>query len=250
MKASKIYYREYNKEEITPVVLIHGAGGSYLSWPPEMRRIEGFHTYALDLPGHGQSEDMHHRSIQEQACAVLEWLEKVGLTKTVIEGHSMGGAVALWLAHNHPDHVEKLVLLGSAGKMRVNLKLLELAKREDTSNQAVDLIIRWSFSKEADSRLVDLVKKRMLASRSSVLYADLLACDDFDFSEQIKRVTQPTLILCGSEDKMTPLEGAKWMAERMPSARLEVIPGAGHMLMLEKPQAAAEATQRFLKAAC
>lgn len=248
--AGEIAYRDYHKRENIPIVLLHGAGGSHLSWPAEIRRLKGFHIYALDLPGHGQSETAGYRSIPEHATAVLNWLIAVGLTKVVIAGHSMGSAIALWLAYHHPDCVDSLVLLGSAAQLCVNPGLLSMARTDESFSQAVDLIVRWSFSEGTDIRLVELVKKRMLESRVDVLYSDLIACNAFDFRDYVTRITQSTLILCGSEDKMTPLNQSEWMADRMPAARLEVIPNSGHMVMLEKPQAVADALQRFLRVTC
>lgn len=248
--AGEISYREYNKREKIPVVLIHGAGGSYISWPVEIRRLEGCHIYALDLPGHGNNVAGGYPSIPELATTVLNWLQVVGLKNAAIAGHSLGSAVALYLAYNHPDCVDSLVLLGSSAHLRVNPGLLEMAKNEETFNQAVDLIIRWSFSESTETRLVELVMKRMLESRADVLYTDLIACNAFDFGNYAARITQPTLVLCGSEDKMTPPSQSKWMAERIPAAWLEVIPKAGHMLMLENPQAVAKTMQRFLMFTC
>jgi pimeloyl-ACP methyl ester carboxylesterase len=68
------------------------------------------------------------------------------------------------------------------------------------------------------------------------LYGDFLACDAFDVMDRLGEVKQRTLIVCGEDDRMTPLRYARTLAERMPEARLEVLPGAGHMAMLEQPQ--------------
>ena len=72
-----------------PVVLIHGAGGTHLYWPAEMRRLPGYRMYALDLPGHGKSGGRGQQSIPAYAQAVLEWLEAVGLHKAAASmGHT------------------------------------------------------------------------------------------------------------------------------------------------------------------
>jgi len=241
-----LYSRIYRNGSDAPLVLIHGAGGSHLSWPPEIRRLRGFTVYAIDLPGHGKSPGSGCRSVEAYALAIIAWMQAVDLKQAVCIGHSMGAAVALTLALLQPERVRALVLLGSAASLKVNPTLIELASSAATFAQAVELIVRWSFSKQAPVRLVELVRKRMVATPPDVLLADLLACDAFDATSQLSKVKQPVLVLCGSDDKMTPLQAAHSLAEALPNARLQPILHAGHMLMLERPGEVADLLANFL----
>ena len=228
------------------LLLLHGAGGMHLSWPVEMRRLPGYRIYALDLPGHGLSGGEGQRSITGYANAVLEWMNQVGLRQVVAVGHSMGGAIAMTLALREAERVRGLGLLGSGPCLQVNPHLLSMASSAETYPQSVNLIIRWSFSSRAPSRLVELVRQRMLASPQGVLLADLTACNEFDLRGELSQIHQPALILCGAEDKMTPVPASELLAASLPGARFEVVPECGHMVMLEQPQKSAASLAGFL----
>ncbi len=74
-----------------------------------------------------------------------------------------------------------------------------------------------------------------------------MACDAFDETERIEQIRQPVLVICGNEDRMTPLRQSQYLAEHIPGAVLKTIPDAGHMVMLEKPQPVADILRGFLE---
>jgi len=246
---ANIYYHEYagsSEHQRPAVVLIHGAGGTHLYWPPELRRLPGYRVYALDLPGHGKSGGRGLQSVAAYAKAVAEWLLALGIHSAVFAGHSMGSAIALTLALEHAEHVNGLILIGAGARLKVGSELLENAASPTTFQNAVNLVIEWSFSAATPPRLKVLATQRMRETRPSVLYRDFTACNDFDVRERIGQIHQATLIICGSEDKMTPLRQSQFLAEHMPATTLRTIYEAGHMVMLEKPQAVEEAILGFL----
>jgi pimeloyl-ACP methyl ester carboxylesterase len=245
-----IYYYSYQDRDTDtpPVVLLHGAGGTHLSWPPEVRRLHGYRVYALDLPGHGKSQaQSNQQTIQAYASLVLDWLAALQLGRAVFVGHSMGSAIALSLAIDHPRHVLGIGLIGSGVRLRVHPDFLVAAASSTTYLKAIQAVVGRSFSPNTAPRLVELAAKRMQETRQSVFYADLLACNTFDVSGQITQVSQPALVVCGLEDQMTPPRYSQYLADAIPGARLQLIPAAGHMVMLEQPQALAEALQTWLK---
>jgi len=238
-------YREADRERL-PVVLIHGAGGSHLHWPSRIRRLAAYRVYAPDLPGHGKSGGFGGQSIQSYVQALLEWLEEIGLTRAVFVGHSMGSAIAQVLALEHSDQVLALGLVGSASRLRVAPQLIEYAAHPTSFHKAVETIANWSYSPTAPPELVALALKRMREVRPSVLYGDLLACDAYDQTERIGDIHQPTLIVCGQEDRMTPVRNSLFLADHLARSQLCIIPAAGHMVMLEQPQVVEEALLGFL----
>ncbi len=230
------------------MVLVHGAGGTHLYWPPEIRRLRGYCVYALDLPGHGKSSTIDgQQSIEEYARYLAHWLESVHLGRAVFVGHSMGSAIALELALRHPEYVVGLGLIGAGARLRVLPELLNYIADQTTYYKATDLLISCSFSADAPARLVDLAAKRLAETRQSVLYGDLAACNRFDVMDQLGAIKQPTLVICGVEDQMTPLRYAQFLANAIPGAFLEVITGAGHMAMLEQPARVADCLLSFVK---
>jgi pimeloyl-ACP methyl ester carboxylesterase len=110
----------------------------------------------------------------------------------------------------------------------------------------VDEIAIRAFSPQTSRKLVELAVQRMSEIRPSVLYGDFLACNDFDISTRLAEIQQPTLILCGADDQMTPPRYAQFLASGIPDAELALIPEASHMLMLEQPTQVAKALIDFL----
>ncbi len=244
--AVHVYYQAYNEGKGAGVVLLHGAGGSHLSYPPSIRRLSGFHIYALDLPGHGKSGGEGERSIEAYGGRVLDWMRAAGLEAAVIAGHSMGGAIAQTLAIEAPESVLGLVLIGTGARLPVNPQLLAEIATPETYRTALGKIIAWSFDPSCPPRLMELVAKRMAETRPEVLVGDFIACDAFDLTERVSEIKCPTLVICGENDKMTPPRNAHFLTSQISGADLEIIPQAGHMVMLEKPQAVASALARFL----
>lgn len=241
-----LYYHVYQEGEGLPVVLVHGAGGNHLYWPSEVRRLAGYQVLALDLPGHGKSAGRGQQSIHAYTERVAEWFRETLIPKAVFVGHSMGGAIALEIALNYPEYVLGLGLVGSAARLAVAPEILEEAAHETTFRNAVERIIHWSFSAASPKRLVELAAERMLETRQSVLYGDFLACDGFDQSERLGEIEAQALVLCGELDRMTPVRNAQFLTDHLPNARLQVIPEAGHMVMLEHPLQVAAALREFL----
>jgi pimeloyl-ACP methyl ester carboxylesterase len=229
-----------------PLLLIHGAGGSRLHWPPEIRRLPDVRVLAIDLPGHGESPGPDKHSIEAYAGWLLDWLESEGLDRVVPAGHSMGGAIALTMALQAPARLAGLVLVSSGARLRVAPPILDASAQPDTFLGAVDTITEWSFSPSAPSRLIELARKRMLEVDPTVLHDDFLACNAFDVMARLGSIGTPTLILCGTQDRLTPLKYSEFLAREIPNSTLQTIPEAGHMVMLEKPHAVASALQKFL----
>jgi pimeloyl-ACP methyl ester carboxylesterase len=248
--SGNLYYSQHSERdtETPPLVLIHGAGGTHLYWPPEIRRLRGYCVYAIDLPGHGKSSTSDgQQSIGEYARVLVQWLETLKLRRAVLVGHSMGSAIVLDMAIHHPEYVVGLGLLGAGARLRVLPDLMSYVADQTTYYKATDLLVACSFSANAPTHLIELASKRLLETRPSVLYSDLVACDRFDVMEQLGKVKQPTLVMCGEDDQLTPLRYAQYLVSSIPDARLSVIPGAGHMVMLEKPDLVADSLHSFLQ---
>lgn len=248
--AGDIYYANYPKDPLPaiPLILIHGAGASHLAWPTQMRRFPNRNTYAIDLPGHGKSTGTGEQTIPAYAEVVLSWLQEMNLYRVIIMGHSMGTAIALELARTFPRYVAGLVLIGTAPHLRVSPVLLEDLSTTFGVAQAINNVMQWSFSPGTESGLKEKVLKGFMEIRPSVFQGDLLACDAYNASAFLPEITTPTLVINGSEDRMTTPRGAQLLASSLPNAQITLIPGAGHMVPLENTPETLDAITPFLDA--
>ncbi len=248
--AAGYYYFAHEAEDRVkkrpPVILIHGAGGNHLSWPPQIRRMADEKIYALDLPGHGKSEGAGRHSIDEYADDVIAFMTALNIRAALIVGHSMGSAIALTLALKFPKKVLGLGLLGSGSKLRVAPLILETVGNPNTFESAVEMINENCFSLDTPQNLKELSKRTMLEIRPPVLLGDFLACNEFNVTSQLEKIDAPALILCGAEDRMTPLKYSKLLRDGIANSQLHVLDNAGHMVMLEQPDAVADLLKQFI----
>jgi pimeloyl-ACP methyl ester carboxylesterase len=215
-----------------PMVLIHGAGGTRLHWPPKLRRLQGWTVYTLDLPGHGDSPGPGQSTIVGYRQAMEVWMDALGLPPVVAVGHSMGGAVALSLGLDAPARVAGLVLVGTGARLRVHPALLE-ATGLDRAGAEV-LMSVWT-SPASSPRMRDLAARSLQATDFAVLHGDFMACDGFDVMDRLGAIGQQALVVVGEDDQMTPVKYARYLADHLARAQLEIVPNAGHMVMLEQP---------------
>lgn len=227
------------------MVFIHGAGGTHRHWGYQLQAVPGVNLYAPDLPGHGRSGGGARTSITGYAEFLCSFLEGLGLTRTTLVGHSMGGAIAQDFALNHASEVDRLILVGTGARLRVLPSFLQGLLNDFES--AVEMILGYAFSDNAPQELVDLGRQEWLANLPEVLHGDFFACDNFDVMDRLGEIRCPTLLICGEEDQLTPPKYSQFLRERMAEAMLTIIPRAGHMVMLEQPEQVSRAIEEFLK---
>lgn len=216
-----------------PLLLIHGAGGQYAHWPPQVRRLEGIHIIAPDLPGHGRSGGEGCDSISTYAAVMRALMDALGVERFIVGGHSMGGAIALQLALDAPQRVAGLVLVATGARLRVTPQILD---RVLTDYEAVvDFVIAHSFAPSADEALRQVGRRILKATPPQVVYDDYLACNRFDVMERLAQIAAPALVIGGTADEMTPPKYLHYLAEHLPDAELHLLDGTGHMIMAERP---------------
>jgi len=218
-----------------PVLLIHGAGGHHLYWPAQIRRMRDQRILGIDLPGHGKSEGIGRDRIEDYVEDVVEFMHAAGLNAAIWIGHSMGGAIALRAALEHPRSVLALGLVSTAACLPVDPRVLDYASRETTFTLATQMIGQRSFSPAADARLQASAMERMQEMRPTVLHGDLVACESFDVSSRLGEIRVPTIIVCGEDDHMIEPGRLDSLQAGILGSDLRRLPGAGHMVMLERP---------------
>lgn len=231
----RIAYREAGSGLCS--VFIHGALGSSLSWIYQLREAErmGVRALALDLPGHGGSEDLglEQVRIEDYASVVADFIQALGLERPLVVGHSMGGAIALSLAVDRPGLVGALVLANTGARLKVAREIIEGIER-DYEGAVVRVIAPLAFSPSAPRGLVEESIREMLRVPRHVALRNFKACSIFDARGRLGEVRAPTLIVAGSEDRLTPVKWAARLHEGIAGSELRVIAGAGHATMLER----------------
>jgi pimeloyl-ACP methyl ester carboxylesterase len=212
------------------LIFLHGSGGRAEHWSKQMQL--GPTCIALDLPGHGRSGGEAQLRIEDYAAWVRDFLQILKPPRPVFAaGFSMGAAISLRLALDHPEILDGLILMGTGQRMKVMPTFLE----ELHQGRSDPEFVRLGFSGAAPAQLVNGVVQDFAAAGAAVLYADFSACNDFDVTGQLDHMTLPTLVIAGAEDRLTPLKLAQYVADHIPGAQLEVIPAAGHFVMMEQP---------------
>lgn len=245
-----IYYAEFDegRKDEPPIVLIHGAGSNHLVWPAEIRRLPGQRVLAIDLPGHGRSAGTAQQSIGAYANQVVNFLGELGLYHAVFIGHSMGGAIALTLAMRDPTQVAGLGLISTGAYLGVSPEFVEDLANPMTSPSALQRFQARAFGPQVSPVLIERCMQAIKATRGSVIYGDWRACAEFDLRESVAQIEAPAWVIVGSEDKVTPVAYAHFLAGKMPAARLQIIPGGGHMVLLEQTARVLQGLQQYLSA--
>jgi pimeloyl-ACP methyl ester carboxylesterase len=234
------------------IVFIHGGGFDHSVWvmPARFFARHGFRVIAPDLPAHGSSEGAALTSIDAMADWVAGLLRQEAPGPAVIAGHSMGSLVAMKMASQYPDLVERLVLLGTAAPMPVGPPLLHAA--EDNHHAAIDMANTWSHSSRGSLGASEVPGVSNLNSGERLLermpegayYADLAACNAFD--AQMDLASTPVLVIAGGDDRMTPARSGLQVAGSLPQAETVLLQGCGHSMLSEQPNQVLDAMADFI----
>ena len=218
------------------LVFIHGSGLDHTTWIRQYTPLKGvFNIVAVDLPGHGQSEGPGERKISAYLSWVKRILDGLGIERPVMVGHSLGAAICLSFAIHYGDAAAAVVPVGGGMRMPVNPLILEGLRQDPGA--VIALAAKFSVAKANRERLSGLLTEGLSRVDPEILHGDFTACNGLDIEQQIAEIRVPALILCGAEDKMMPPSLSESLRDRVAGARLALIEGAGHFVMLEQPEA-------------
>lgn len=245
-----VAYRRYGRNvdpALPPVVLLHGAGGNHLVWPARMRHLAQTSVIAVDLPGHGESSPPACAAIETFTEVLRDVVEVLDLDWFMLAGHSMGGAIALDFALAYPQRLAGLMVIGAGSTMPVSARLIETVR--DDFAAGTEMIVRYSYRRNVPEEEAALYLAHLRQCSPAVLLEDLLACASFDVTEDLPGLDLPTLIVCGAEDRMTPVAMSEALHAAIQASALRVVPGAGHNVMVEFPDLVAGYLAEFSRQA-
>ncbi len=238
------------------VVFVHGAANDHSVWALQSRYFayHGCNVLAVDLPGHGRSQGDALASVEAIAAWLARVLDVAQIAQSVLVGHSLGALSSLQFAADFPERATKVALLGPAVPMPVSEVLLDAAKAND--HVALELINGWSHSpprqlggnRVPGMWMTGAALRLMERTRPGVLYTDLAACNGYAGGlVAAARVRCPALVVVGQRDLMAPPKSAQALVETLASKRVVTLPGAGHAMMAEQPDAVLDALKDFVQ---
>lgn len=236
-----LWFADHRQGDSLPLVLIHGAGGSHLDWPIGLRRLN---SLTIDLPGHGKSPHPGRISIDEYATDVIALMDALAIPQAVIGGHSMGGAIALTLGLHYPQRITGLLLIGTGAKLSIHPDILNRVINHQA--EVATLFKSWMWGADVDPQLIELGYQQFMKTDPQVIYGDYLACNQFDLRGRLNEIYPRTLVIGGTDDRMTPLKYSEYLAQHLPHAELWTVTGGGHMMGLEQPEAVVSRVQTWL----
>ena len=262
---TRIHYQSFGDAPGPAMVLIHGYTASTYVWKTTAPLLAGagFHVIAVDLVGFGYSAkpaDFEY-TIKSQARMVLGLMKAVGIDHATLVGSSYGGAVAMTIALDEPNKVNKLVLVGAVCNDDLrNHPVLRLVSCRGIGEFLTPfladskLFLRrrmHSTLARANHHLIDDQRiaaiRRPLCSREGhrSLLATSRGWSAAHIEENLARIQVPTLIIWGEDDAVVPIKNAHKMHDQIPNARLVVLKDCGHVPPEEKPDSFVELVAEF-----
>lgn len=239
-------------DEGLPLVFLHGIGGDAEQWRPQLDSFSGqYRTIAWDMPGYGDSAPLDEMSFPALAEAVSALLDRLSIERAHLVGHSLGGMIAQRFANSYPERLRSLTLVAATaafgrqpggepdetwresfveqrlGPLDRGASMVELAPK----------LIQGLVGDEPDPKGLEQAILSMAAVPEAGYRAAIQCLSGFDQEDELAGIEVPTLILAGEKDPIAPPRVMQRMADMIPHARFEMLPGSGHLLNLERPEA-------------
>ncbi len=240
------------------LLLLHGLGATAESWHFQLTELpaRGYRLIAPDLPGFGKSPPGEGRwKIPQAVEQVADLMTRLEIDGFFIAGISMGGVVALQLAHRHSEWVKGLILINTFASLRpkspsewryfVRRGLRSfLRKPADQARIVADRV--FPLPEQAFYR--DLLMDSIQSVDARVYRRAMIELARFNFVSKLPLIQVPTLVISGERDTTIPLENQRELARRIPGAEHVVIPDGGHAVIADQPELFNQQVVRFLEA--
>jgi 3-oxoadipate enol-lactonase len=252
----KMNYELSGKEGAPSVMLSHSLGCSLVMWDPQVQVLEtDYQVLRYDTRGHGHSDAPPGAySLDMLGEDALGLLDALGIERVHFVGLSMGGMIGQYLALNHADRLEKLVLCDTAALLPQEAQpiwqeRIELAREKGAEALLEETLERWftpSFLRQRPPE-VERIRQQFLSTPVDGYIGCSEAIRGLNYLERLSEIKTPTLIMVGEEDPGTPVAAAEAMHQRIAGSRLAVLPSAAHLSNVEQAEGFNSALISFLQ---
>jgi poly(3-hydroxyalkanoate) depolymerase len=224
-----------------PLLLVNGLGGNTDMWEPLLGALQSRRTISFDAPGTGMSSTPTYpvpiNALAELASAVLD---ARGIAKADVLGYSYGGAIAQQMAFQRPEHVRRLVLaatncgLGSIPGSSRALNVLATPFRyySPTYFERIAEAAYGGVTGRNPAARVQMMSVRRKHPPSSLGYAlQIMGGAGWSSRSFLEQIPHETLVICGDDDPLIPIQNAEMLARHIPRAQLDIVPDAGHLFL-------------------
>ena len=252
-KDFQIHYNEAGPADGHPVLLIHGGGPGATGWSNYSPNIEaiadaGLRTIAIDLPGWGGSSEVDFLDY-EPLDALCQFMDELGIEKAALVGNSMGGHTSIRMSIERPERVSHLITMGPPLQLKPflfgangpseGIKIMYQGY-EDYSEEHMERLVRimvFDGDRFADPQIV---KERAAAVAANPNHVANVAragirgpIPKWAALDDLSKITAPTLLIHGRDDRVAPFEGTLWACAHIPNSRAHLINRCGHWAQLE-----------------
>jgi pimeloyl-ACP methyl ester carboxylesterase len=240
-----------------PLVLVHGAAVDSRMWQPQLAALaDEFTVVAWDEPGAGRSSDVPgHFALADYADCLAALIDALDLGPAHVAGLSWGGTVAQELYRHRPELVATFLLVdtyagwkGSLPEEEVRTRVEGVREMFAAADHLFDPTLPGLFAGDPPTEFVTLLEAMAADVRPESMRTALLVMAEADQRDLLPRITVPTLLIWGERDARSPLSVAHQFEDALPDAKLVVIPGAGHVSNLERPELFNDAVREFCRA--
>ena len=233
-----IGYDQAGGGEAIPIVFLHGVGSDKAVWRPQLEHLgRERRAIAFDYPGYGDSDAASEDTTRDDyAAAILAAMSALGVARAHVCGLSLGGVIAIAMHHLSPESVASLTLADTFavhpdGRAIYERSIAASADLRALAEARVDVLLAQPADPSVRSEVVETMAQIDPAAYRIGAEAVWLA----DQRDRAPAIQVPTLVICGDEDKVTPPQLSRELAELIPGARYAAIGRAGHLTNLEQP---------------
>ena len=257
-------HRLTGREDAPPVILLNGGLMTMAAWEPIAGRLgETFRVVRCDLRGQLLSPGEPEPRLEAHVEDVIALLDHLGIERIHLAGTSFGALVALRLAAFRPERAASLAVVAATdritpevweGSVRAREAALEAAAGAGDGGRVLDYILPATYSERYLRSFREIIEahRTQVAALPPIWFLGAArifsALEGLDLTPVLPDIQSPALILAGEEDRMFPPERSRALAEAIPGARLEILPGASHGMVIERPFAVAAVLREFLAA--